>query len=261
MDPAFLTAARDSWSQEVIEEIEENVAPFFGIRIDRDQSDAIGYEPSSLYDTFERYAQLFKQEARYRAFTKVHRQMLQEVESRLPREENRPSIGFLNNGSNPSSGEFYALPIREVGTECKQFRDLGVENAFREWALYGYEGVLETDPEVIVYSDSFNHILNYMIMEGGAPSFDYETFRDYYVQSLKENSVGQQVTAVQEGNVYPGGVGQQGPVTNLYNTEILAQQLYPEQFGEFDPENPFESPEEHQLFDRQRAADIINGDF
>lgn len=42
---------------------------------------------------------------------------------------------------------------------------------------------------------------------------------------------------------------EQGPITNLFQTELLARQQYPEAF-----------PTDEQLFDRQRVRDIIAGD-
>lgn len=42
---------------------------------------------------------------------------------------------------------------------------------------------------------------------------------------------------------------------------MVAQQLYPEEFGAFEPEQFPAVPEEKQLFDRQRIIDIVNGDI
>jgi iron complex transport system substrate-binding protein len=42
---------------------------------------------------------------------------------------------------------------------------------------------------------------------------------------------------------------------------MVAQQLYPEEFGAFDPEAFPAVPEENQLFDRQRVVDVITGEF
>ena len=64
---------------------------------------------------------------------------------------------------------------------------------------------------------------------------------------------------MKEGNVFVGTAFAPGPVANLFNTENLAQQLYPEEFGEFDIDD-FPGGDE-QLFDRQRVADIVNGDI
>jgi hypothetical protein len=52
---------------------------------------------------------------------------------------------------------------------------------------------------------------------------------------------------------------------NLFQLEMTAKELYPEQFGQWpadedgDAYHEFESDE--QLFDRGRLADIINGDI
>jgi hypothetical protein len=52
---------------------------------------------------------------------------------------------------------------------------------------------------------------------------------------------------------------------NLFQLEMTAKELYPEQFGQWpadedgDAYPEFESDE--QLFDRGRLADIINGDI
>jgi iron complex transport system substrate-binding protein len=41
---------------------------------------------------------------------------------------------------------------------------------------------------------------------------------------------------------------------------MVAQQLYPEEFGAFDPETFPAVPEANHLFDRQRVADVITGE-
>jgi iron complex transport system substrate-binding protein len=48
---------------------------------------------------------------------------------------------------------------------------------------------------------------------------------------------------------------------NLLQTEMKAQQLCPEEFGESDPERFPEVPEENRLFDRGRVRDIIAGNL
>jgi iron complex transport system substrate-binding protein len=51
---------------------------------------------------------------------------------------------------------------------------------------------------------------------------------------------------VKDGDVYRGGPLYQGPITNLVVTERAAKQVY---------------GVEKALFDRQRVADIVNGDL
>jgi iron complex transport system substrate-binding protein len=117
-----------------------------------------------------------------------------------------------------------------------------------------YERMLEVDPEIIIVHWGIG-------TTGGESSFSAEAFREQYVRPMAEDSVGRQLTAVREGRVYPGAYGEQGPIVNLLQTEMKAQQLYPGEFGTFAPERFPEVPEENRLFDRQRVRDIIAGDI
>ena len=56
------------------------------------------------------------------------------------------------------------------------------------------------------------------------------------------------LTAVQNGDVYPAGGMYQGPIINLSKTERAAKQLFPEAFDR-----------DEQLYDRERLAEIRNG--
>jgi len=68
-----------------------------------------------------------------------------------------------------------------------------------------------------------------------------------------DHPVGSQLTAVKNGRVYRGGYLHQGPIHNLFLTEQAAKQIYPDVFGDV--------TDDAELFDRQRVADIVNGDF
>lgn len=116
------------------------------------------------------------------------------------------------------------------------------------------EGLLEADPEVIIWHGGYNLIGGYSPgwYDGGV------TWEDDIVGALQDDPVASEVTAVQEGQILPGNIIEAGPVTNLFNTEDIAKQLYPEEFGAF---HAGEYGESEQLFDRQRLADIINGDL
>jgi iron complex transport system substrate-binding protein len=117
-----------------------------------------------------------------------------------------------------------------------------------------YETLLEVDPEIIVVHWGIG-------TTGNTDSFSAEAFREQYVTPMEEDSVGQELTAVQEGRVYPGQFGEQGPIVNLLQTEMVAQQLYPDEFGAFDPEAFPAVPSEKRLFDRGRVDDIVAGDL
>jgi iron complex transport system substrate-binding protein len=67
-----------------------------------------------------------------------------------------------------------------------------------------------------------------------------------------------EVAAVTNDRIYPGGTAVQGPIVNMFQTEMVAKQLYPEEFGEW--RGLGETPEDERLFDRERVANIVNGD-
>ena len=70
---------------------------------------------------------------------------------------------------------------------------------------------------------------------------------------VRDDPVGSQLTAVANDRLVRGGTPYQGPVINLFQTEIAAKQFYPDEFGDLDGDA--------ELFDRGRIVDIINGDI
>ncbi|EJN60378.1 ABC transporter substrate-binding protein [Halogranum rubrum] len=250
MDPNLPKVYFD-WDQTDVDEISENVAPFFGNFIRRPRDDAWGdeYERYSLYEAFEKVAQVFQRTERYEAFATLHEEVQTQVEDALPPESERPSIALMNGGSDPGKGVFYAMDPTTAGYEMKQYRDLGIKNAFEgvETGEYGktdYETLLQVDPEIIVFH--------------WGVTYEQEAFESRFTEPMVNDEVGQELTAVQEENLYPGGTAEQGPIINLFQTEMLAQQQYPEQFGEYPG---LGDVPEQTLFDRQRVADIVAGEF
>lgn len=165
-------------------------------------------------------------------------------------------MGLINGGSNPSNGEFYPLDTRGEGYEMKPYRDLEVASAFPESMEGGsidYEKLLEVDPEILLVHWGIG-------TTGETDSFSATAFREQYVAPMADHAVGSRLTAVEAGNVYPGPYGEQGPLVNLLQTEMAAQQLYPDEFGEFEAEPFPDVPAEKRLFDRQRVREIIDGD-
>lgn len=257
IDPNYLhgTGWDDSWKKEDTQEIIENVAPFFGNNCRRRRA-FHGYKLYSLYDAFERLSHVFQEQDRYEAFATLHDEVQSEIAARTPDEQ--PTIGLINGGSEPSKGKFYPLNTQDEGYEMKPYRDLNVGSAFpqemEDGGTIDYETLLEVDPEIIVVHWGIG-------TTGDTDSFSADAFEEQYVTPMEEDSVGQELTAVQEGRVYPGQYGEQGPIVNLLQTEMVAQQLYPDEFGAFDPESFPEVPEENQLFDRERVTDIVTGNI
>jgi ABC-type Fe3+-hydroxamate transport system substrate-binding protein len=100
--------------------------------------------------------------------------------------------------------------------------------------------MLEVDPDAIIHHWDIE------------PSDRFEA-----LLALEDHPVGKELTAIDTDRVYVGGTPMQGPIFNLFQLENAAKQIYPEAFGQF--RGVGETPEDEQLFDRQRVADIING--
>jgi len=247
-----------------IEEISQNVAPFFGSWMRRPQfSEAYPYY--TLYEGTERIAAVFQQEARYTALKSVHDELRAEIRSRLPPVEERPTFGYMSVNWWGSFDTATIMRANAPGYQNKVFRDLEFDdsnNAFAdiipdgEWSTQvDFEGLLEADPEIIVWRNGYNFLTG---VDFNGKQLDWETG---IVGQLESDTIAGELQAVKNGRVLPGTATGSGPVTNLFNMEAVAKQLYPDEFGEYDPSRFPEEQSGEKLFDRQRVADIINGDI
>ena len=243
----------DAWSESDVEEVVTNVGPFFGSYNRRAYYDGYEENAPTMLEAFEKVGQVFKQPERTEAMLDLHTEFQTEIESRTAGVD-PVDIGLINGGSDPSKGTFYPMDPTGWGYEMKHYRDLGVGNAFEgvEGGEMDYEGLLEVDPEYIVVHWA-------IVTEDG--QWDPNLFRERWVNPIANDPVGQELTAVKEDTIIPGAWAEQGPIINLFSTEVAAQTLYPEQFGEFPWEQYPEVPEENRLFDRQRVRDIVNGNI
>lgn len=238
IDPNFMINQLQ-WDQNDIDEIEANVAPFFGNTIFSHRYGWHDYRYYTMYDVFKRVAAVFKEQQRYQAFKQLHDNVLSDIQPRLPRET--PSVAVLVPKSTPPEG-FYPYPIGE-GAQFKQWNDLQVDCALTKHGIasaqvsggtIGYETLLEIDPDVIAIRQ-----------QGGITQ---ETFERTVVSYMRNHSIASELQAVQNDRVIRGGLTFQGPTIHLFQLELAAQGVYPDIFGT------------EQLFDRQRVADIINGE-
>ncbi|NHN61066.1 MULTISPECIES: ABC transporter substrate-binding protein [Halorussus] len=251
MDPNFIQRLDDNWADEDFEEIATNVGPIIGNSIRRRGEEWHDYRYYSLYDAFEKIAQVFQERERYRALKRVHDSFIADVQSRLPAEADRPKVGLLSVNSDFEEGSFYAYPTVDGGNGKKQYQDLGIGDAFGEhidggYAKWDYEQLLEADPDALVFSYGFSH----------ATAEQFES----RMQAMREDPVGRQLSAVQNDRLYRGGTSYQGPIVNLFQTEIAAKQFYPEVFGAWNGLDTL-ADESQRLFDHQQVADVITGDF
>ncbi len=257
VDPVMVTATQKGWERSDIEEIRTNVAPWFGNYYSGPHSkppnDHQGnYQYYSLWEITEKVAQVFKEQARYEALEKIHTDMLSTIQSNLPPKKERPTAARVTLGD----GVFYVYHLNEPGFWMADTRPLEATDVFADetwdgqwgWGTIGYESMLEADPDVILH------------LWGLSPGYDI----DKIVNTIKNDPVGRQLSAIQNDRFYASGIRRQGPLVNLFQLEMTAKQLYPEKFGEwpgYDGGSYPKIPKGERLFDRQRVADIVNGNI
>ena len=247
MDPGMLRNWFD-WSEADVEEIATNVGPFVGNLVFRREDAWHDYRYYTLYEAFEKVAQVFGEEERYRTFEELHDEFIAEIQRQLPPADDRPNVLLVYEGSDEPE-QFSPYRLNDRGTSKKQFRDLGVSDALAGTGVDGlsttdrgridYETMLEVDPDVVM--------LRAHERKSAAE------FRDTVLAYMRDHPVASELTAVRNGRVYRGGYLYQGPIHNLFLTERGAKQLYPEVFGDV--------TSDEVLFDRQRVADIVAGEF
>lgn len=252
IDPALVTSF-DGWEREDTAAIADDVAPWFGNYYGRTHGEppaawADDYEYYDLWEVAERVAPVFDATDRYEALAEVRAELLATIEADLPPAEERPAVAmaiFMD-------GTFYPTAIDTPGYATAHVRPFGVEDAFAGEEItfetsYDYEAMLSFDPDVL------------LVPYGLASYYSVPEIR----ATLADHDVGSEITAVAEGRVYPSGNPMQGPIVNLFQTEMTAKQLFPERFGAWPSYEggPYpEIPAEERLFDRDRVAEVVAGD-
>ncbi|AHG01482.1 ferrichrome-binding protein (plasmid) [Halostagnicola larsenii XH-48] len=252
-DPASMFAL-GSWDMDDIEEIATNIGPWFGNTFsDRNEAPpdewADQYQYYTLWEQFERVAQVFRAEERYQALSEIHTDLLETIESGLPPAADRPTAVLVGMSDIES---IYAYTLNTPGFLTAHLRPLEPVGAFGDEVSSGdtvdMEAMLEADPDVI------------FSMGGMHPETDMVAIRE----NLTDHSVAREISAVENDRVYAQGARYQGPILNLFQLEMTAKQLYPDQFGTWPTyeTGPYpEIPVDERLFDRGRVADIVNGNF
>lgn len=252
-DPAWVST-QNNWDDADVGEIRTNLGPWFGnfysgTHADPPEAWADRYEYYGLWELFEKVAEVFREHARYEALAEVHSNMLSEIQTNLPPEDERPTVVRVT----LSDDTFWTYHVNWPGYWQADTRPLGAVDAFagvdwgQLWGEVGYEAMLEADPDVILH------------LWGMTPNYDMREVRS----QLENKSVSQQLSAVKNGRVYAHGLRYQGPIMNLFQLEMTAKQLYPDIFGgwpEYQDGEPYpEIPKDEQLFDRHEVADIVHG--
>ena len=257
VDPAWVTT-QDNWDRSDIDEIADTLGPWLGnyysnFNATPPETWADGYQYYTLWELFEQVAALYGERERYEALASVHDDLLGTVEERLPAESERPTVAYLSVSTDLSA--IYLLRLNAPGYFNAHTRPLGAVDAFggEEWdgafKQVDMEALLEADPDAI------------LALWTVTDAVDFEAM----TQNLRDDPVGSELTAVQNDRVYAQGTRWQGPLMNLFQTEMTAKQLYPDEFGAWPGyENGDVYPEfgaDERLFDHGRVADIIAGEF
>ncbi|GAA0307522.1 ABC transporter substrate-binding protein [Halarchaeum salinum] len=240
------------WDDSDYEEIESQTGPFLGTTLRFAPTAAVSDDPNpyTLYEAFEKVAKVFQRQQQFEAWQSFHDDLMSTINEGLPPEDERPTIAAIWRGVSPDSGQFRVAPLHRLGNNTKSYYRLGMQDAFEGHypdGPIGYEELLDVDPD-------------YIGTVGGLTSLSHEEFVNTVIEPFENNENGQNLSAVQNGNVIRSGGQYMGPIVDMFSTEAVAKQVYPETFGEW-PGPLGELSESDQLFDRQRMLDIINQDF
>ena len=251
-DPC-LVLSFDGWERADVEEVRRNVAPWFGNTYSRAHSQppagcAENYRYYTLWEIAEKVASVFRERRRFEELRAVHRGLLERIQSNLPPKDERPTVGsvvlvdgtfYPSKSTTPGFGNAHVRPLRAPDAFAAE--DVTYETT------YDYETMLDIGPDVILHQFAI------------ASYYDVTRIR----KTLEGHPIGSELAAVTNDRVYPSGNPVQGPLMNLFQLEMTAKQLYPEQFGEWPRYGGGaypEIPESERLFDRERVGAIVEGD-
>ena len=257
LDPCLLRSGSFEWSEEEVDSLAADIGPWFGNYYSRTNGQPPegcrdGYEYYSLWEYIGKIAAVFREEDRYRAFESMRDDLLERIQADLPPESERPSLAVVAY----TGGTFWPYDFTQEGYLWAHVRPFGVTNAFTQTeggpgtdGSYDFEAMVEAQADVV---------LRYWGTALG------DTFIENR-SAVLDHSLAREVPAFRDERYFASGHGMQGPVMHLFQLEMTAKQLFPEQFGAWpgygDGASYPEIPAEERLFDRQRVADIVDGDI
>jgi len=241
MDPNWLTNVFGMDDSD-IEFVTDRAGPFLGNTVFRRTDAWHDYEYYTLYEAFEKVAQVVQQQDRYDAIRSFHDDFLEEIEAGVPTDGPRAALVWGGNDQPTSFSPYY---LSGDGTNKKPFRDLNVQDAIANSDVdalstgsrskIDYETLFDLDPEALFVR--------------GHEDKTRSEFEETVVSSMQDHETASRITAVENGNVFRGGPLYMGPLQHLFTTERFATALYPDVF-------------EGELFDRGELASIVtSGDI
>jgi len=239
IDPHALTDWFQAWDDGDLNEVRD-VAPFVGNVIFRRTDSWHDYRYYTLYEAFEKVAQIFQEQARFEAIKSIHDDLVATVQSRLPAPDERPNAALVFGGTAPE--EFTPYRLSGNGANKEYFHTLGLSDAF---AGTGVDGLSTSDTGTIDYETLLEIDPDSLLIRYHREGLTRAQFEQEVVQHMEAHPVGSELTAVQNGKVFRGGPIYSGPLHNLFMIERYATGYFPDAF------------DEDRLFDRDRLASII----
>ena len=248
IDPVRLQQM-EGWNPAIIERVSKDLGPFIANRYSR----AHGYHGDkpytyyTLWELSETIGEVYQDADRIRAIKAIYDDLVASIQSRLPPESERPTVGIVNYNGNLT---FRVFRVNGPGFGTAEYRALGVIDALEPLSDLAYGesfGVVDLETMLALNPDILIH--NWTL-----PREDGRRQMGQLLE-LKDHALGGRLTAIRTGRVYPGGTPMQGPIVHLFQLEMAAKQIYPERFGPFRDDHDY--PAEEQLFDRQRLADAM----
>ncbi len=225
-----------------VEQLTERVAPFLGNTIFRRTDAWHDYHYYTMYEAFEKVAEVFREEERFGALKRFHDSLIADVQAELPPADDRPNaLLTFAGGEEPEA--FFPYRVSDEGTNKKQFHDLGITDAL---AGTGISGLSTTDRGQIDYETMLSVDPDSILVRGHEGK-TREEFEETVLAFMKDHDTASELTAVENDRVFRGGPIYTGPLHNLFLTERYARLYFPETFS-------------GELFDRDELAGIANGE-
>ena len=224
-----------------IDELGQNVAPFIGNTIFRRTDEWHDYRYYTLYDAFEKVAQIHQEMETFRQLRDLHDQYIADVQADLPPADDRPNA-LLTFAAGDEPEAFYPYRVSDQGTNNKQFHDLGLTDALADT---GIEGLSENDRGQIDYETMLEVDPDSILVRGHEDKSRAE-FEDTVLAFMQDHGTASDLTAVQNEQVFRGGPIYSGPLHHLFLVERYATGYFPDTYS-------------GELFDRGQLSDIITG--
>ena len=262
IDPISLSLSK-GWSYSDIEEISKNIGPFFANSYSIENKKPPHLKDYSFYTLDElniKFGQVYKKEDVAIKLNQFTEKLIQTIKDKLSRNSTKKSIAIVylcKNGIVPfdSTSNGYGLSQYKVFECIDAFKEHNIQTYAYEGnfgTLLDKESLLLANPDVIIINEGIYINSKYKFFSKRTRMLLNE------FEKFKSDSLLKDIPAFKNDAIILGGIYDQGPITRIYQLEMLAKQLYPEIFGEFHIDHIYS--EDEQLFSRDELRKILSND-